>query len=393
MLTRTLLKPVLTLAALALALSSPAYAYQNSPTQDQKPPEPQQQEQKQEQKTDVAPETQAQEPKAAEAPAEKKEEKQGDKKEAKKEEKREAMQQGTPVFWQEPTDIGSRNLLLGPGGDGMKPDLSRVVFQEAPAEGGYSVKWRVRDGAGKTWVAKLGNEAQPETAATRLVWAAGYPTEVTYLAPCVKIENAPKPPDNKSIKRCEGNGFANVRFEARPDEQKRLENWSWDKNQFAGTKEFAGLVVMMALVNNWDLKDTNNKIIYVPGASGGELRYVVSDLGATFGKTGNFITHSRNEPEKYIKTKFVEKVEGGRVKFDYNGKMGSLFDNITVEQAKWIGDVLSQLSEEQVKDAFRAANYPAEDVEGLAQEVLARINSLHTLGGPAAANATGQPQQ
>jgi hypothetical protein len=323
------------------------------------------------------------------------EDKKDGKKDEKKDEKKEAAQQGTPVFWQEPTDIGSRNLLAGPGGDGMKPDFSRVVFVEAPAEGGYSVKWRVRDAAGKTWVAKLGNEAQPETAAARLVWAAGYPTEINYLVPCVKIENAPKPPENKSIKRCEGNGFSNVRFEARPGEYKRLDNWSWDKNPFSGSKEFAGLVVMMGLVNNWDLKDTNNKLIYVPGGEGsaGELRYVISDLGATFGKTGNFITHSRNEPKKYIKTSFVEKVEGGRVKFDYNGKKGSLFDNITVEQAKWIGDLLSQLSEEQVKDAFRAANYAPEEIEGLAQEVLARINSLHSLGGPAAADGTGQQQQ
>jgi hypothetical protein len=144
---------------------------------------------------------------------------------------------------------------------------------------------------------------------------------------------------------------------------------------------------MMALLNNWDLKDANNKIIYAEGSGGaGELRYVISDLGATFGKTGGPIAHSRNEPKKYIKTGFVSKIEGDRVKFDYHGKMGSLFNHITIEQAKWIGDILAQLSEEQVKDAFRAANYTPEEVEGLAQEVLARINALHNL--PAAAGAT-----
>jgi hypothetical protein len=311
-------------------------------------------------------------------------------KEEKKEEKKEAMAQGTPVFWQEPTDISSRNLLLGPGGEEMKPDLKQVVFEEAAAEGGYSVKWRVRDAAGRHWVAKLGNEAQPETVATRLVWAAGYPTEVNYLVPCVQIANAPKPPGDKGIKRCEGKGFANVRFEARPDGHKRLEEWSWRDNPFKGTKEFAGFVVLMGLLNNWDLKDANNKVVYVPGDGGGELRYVVSDLGATFGKTGNFITHSRNEPEKYVKTGFVDKVEGNLVHFDYSGKNSGLFDNINVEQAKWVGDILSQLSEEQVKDAFRAANYKPEEIEALAQEVLGRINALHSLPAPAAA-ATPAP--
>ena len=84
-----------------------------------------------------------------------------------------------------------------------------------------------------------------------------------------------------------GDGYANVRFEARPENVKRLDMWSWNENPFKGTNEFAGLVVMMGLLNNWDLKDTNNKIVYVPGAdaSSGELRYVISDLGATLGKT------------------------------------------------------------------------------------------------------------
>ena len=311
-------------------------------------------------------------------------------KEAKKDEKKEAAPQGTPVFWQEPSDVASRNLLLGPGGDEMKPDLKQVIWEETLPEG-YSVKWRVRDASGRKWVVKVGNEAQPETVATRLIWAAGYPTEINYLYPCVKIVNAPKP--RKEVKKCEGDGYSNVRFEARPDNYKRLEEWSWDRNPFAGTKEFAGFVVLMGLLNNWDLKDSNNKIIYVPaeGGGGGELRYVVSDLGATFGKTGNFITHSRNEPEKYVKTEFVDKVEGDRVKFEYNGKKGSLFDNVTVEQAKWIGDILARLSEEQVKDAFRAANYTPNEVEALAQEVMGRINSLRRLPAPAASAAAPAP--
>src|SRR5688500_15338532 len=57
------------------------------------------------------------------------------KKEEKKDDKKEAMPEGKPVLWQEPTDIASRNLLLGPGGEGMKPDLSQVIW-EATEDGG-----------------------------------------------------------------------------------------------------------------------------------------------------------------------------------------------------------------------------------------------------------------
>ena len=35
---------------------------------------------------------------------------------------------------------------------------------------------------------------------------------------------------------------------------------------------------MMALINNWDLKDSNNVIIKVRGDNGDELRYTISDL-------------------------------------------------------------------------------------------------------------------
>jgi hypothetical protein len=284
--------------------------------------------------------------------------------------------QGTPVLWREPVDIESRDLFNGPGGESMKPDLSRVTFIRDQAGGGYSTNYRVRDGAGNIWVAKLRAEAQPETAAVRLVWAVGYMTEINYLAPCVKIEGAPA----SSVKRCEGGGFANVKFEARPKHVRRLENWRWADNVFKGTKEFQGLIVLMSLINNWDLKDDNNKIVFVPDGSGGpELRYILSDLGATFGKTGGFLSRSRNKPEDFAKSRFVEGVEGNRVRFSYSGKNSSLFGDITVEQAKWIGGWLSRLSDRQISDAFRAANYNPDEVQSLTRAVRARIDQLTAL--------------
>jgi hypothetical protein len=238
-------------------------------------------------------------------------------------------------------------------------------------------------------VAKVGPEAQSETAAVRLVWAVGYTTEINYLAPCVKIEGAPKA--SSKLPRCQGDGFANVRFEARPEEFDRLDEWKWDENPFKDTKELKGLVVLMALLNNWDLKDTNNKIIYVP-ANGGELHHVVSDLGATFGKTGNLplfwrITRSRNSPEDYAKASFVEEVKDGQVYFRYGGKNQDLFDDIQVEEARWIGGWLTRLTDAQVADAFRAANYSPEDVRLLTESVRSRIEELNEIGRPAAARS------
>jgi hypothetical protein len=274
---------------------------------------------------------------------------------------------GTPVMWKEPVDISSRDLFLGPGGEAMKPDLSRVVFVEKKT-GGYSTKYRVRDGSDNEWVVKVGNEAQSDTVASRLLWAIGYPAEISYLAPRVTIENK--------------GTLENARFEARPKEIDRLKIWSWDNNPFKGTKEFQGLKVMMLFLNNWDIKDDNTKILEVQNKETGatELHYIVSDLGGTLGKTGGFASRTRNKPSDFLKSKFIEKVEGNTVRFHYNGKRGDLFRDITVEQAAWVGELLSRLSEQQIRDALRAGNYSPQETDALMQALTARINELKNLG-------------
>ncbi len=283
----------------------------------------------------------------------------------KKAKDKESLPNAPAVLWREPTDIASRDLFLGPGGEAMKPDLSHVTFIEVQATG-HTKKWRVRDGAGREWVVKFGNEAQPETAASRLVWAAGYYTDITYFVPEVNIE---------------GKGVVkNVRFEARPKDIKRYDvEWDWDDNPFKGTNELQGLKVLMVLLNNWDLKNSNHRVLLSKDEN--ELRYIVSDLGVAFGKTGNSITHNRNRPEEFVKTKFVKNVDGNSILFDFHATHDQMLRNVSVGQAKWIGNILSQLSDQQIGDAFRAANYSPEEIEMLTKSVRARINELVSLPG------------
>ena len=53
--------------------------------------------------------------------------------------------------------------------------------------------------------------------------------------------------------------------------------------------------------------------------------------------------------------------------------------NIPRSDARWIGGLLAQLSPEQIRDAFRAAGYSPEQVEGFAAVLQARIAELNTL--------------
>jgi hypothetical protein len=275
---------------------------------------------------------------------------------------------GTAVLWQ-PVNTSSLDLYDGPGGDEMQPDLSSIKFIKEEKRG-HNKKFRISDGKGRIWIAKLGREAQPETAAVRLLYGLGYKTEINYLVPSLTIP---------------GKGtFKNVRLEARPNDVKRAGEWKWRSNPFVGSKELQGLKIMMIFMTNWDLLDLQNEILHKDG----ENHYVVSDLGATFGKLGNnnlpiFFRLGRKtgSAKHYVKTRFVKGVERGEVKFAFKGKGRKLMKGITVAEARWLSNLLNKLSDQQIRDIFRAANYGPGDVDLFTRAVKNKIHELDTAVG------------
>ncbi len=268
------------------------------------------------------------------------------------------------VMW-EPVNIPTMDLFKGPGGDSMRPDLSKIEFIKEE-KGGHNKKYRIKDGSGKVWVAKLGREARPETAAVRLLHGIGYKTEINYLVPSITIP---------------GKGtFKNVRLEARPDNVERLEEWKWKKNPFVGTRELQALKILMVFMTNWDVLDLQNKVIEVDG----EHHYIISDLGATFGKLGNNnfpiiyrLGRKTGRPQAYAKTQLIRRVEpDGEVILSYKGKNRGVFKGVMVEDARWLSTLMSKLTDKQIGDAFRAANYSPAEVAMYVSTVKRKIAEL-----------------
>ena len=52
---------------------------------------------------------------------------------------------------------------------------------------------------------------------------------------------------------------------------------------------------------------------------------------------------------------------------------------IPIAHARWIGSLLAQLSDEQLRDAFRVANYPEGVTESYVSALRERINQLTQL--------------
>ncbi|MBC8028888.1 MAG: hypothetical protein H7Z16_02160 [Pyrinomonadaceae bacterium] len=306
---------------------------------------------------------------------------------------------GTDLIWREPGDIASRDLRYGPGAPQLGPAAPFTFIEED--KDGESPKFKVKDAQGVEWVVKLGTEAQSETVATRLVWGVGYFAEEAYFFDRVRINRLPKL--SRGMEYVGRRGvIRGARFEPRRRGVKRGDTWDWDKNPFQGTRELDGLKVLMILLNNYDARALNNRVLYVDdGVDGPEAQHVVTDLGATLGRAGGLGgKRSKNDLKDFLSTRFVTGVEkDGSVEFDYDtrpSKLGmfSVFyppyyrgqvkkeksmRGIPIENARWIGSLLSQLTDDQLRDAFRAARYNPSTMEGYVRALRQRINQLTRL--------------
>ena len=186
------------------------------------------------------------------------------------------------VLWREPIEIGSRNLFYGPGGEQHQPH-GPFTFVEEDLNGS-NPKYVVRDRDKVKWTIKLGMEARPETVASRLVWAVGYFTNEDYFLQDLQVDEMPAHLKRGGKLIGPGGSMHAARLKRHLEDQKKIENWKWRDDPLTGTRELNGLKVMMALINNWDLKDDNNALYGWKNAT--DRVYIVSDLGASFGTTG-----------------------------------------------------------------------------------------------------------
>jgi hypothetical protein len=294
-------------------------------------------------------------------------------------------------LWRDPGDIAKRNLIYGSGGRAHAPDPKSTFsfVKEDPLA--TNPKFDVVDGRGVEWRVKLGQESQSETAATRFLWAAGYFVDEDYFVSKLTVKGLPTLQRGQEFVS-PGGVVHGARLERKRTTVEKLGHWDWYDNPFVGQREMNGLRVMMALMNSWDLKAVNNAIYVV----GSECQYEVSDVGATFGRTGKAGTRSKGEPQDYADSQFIAKVGPTSVDFVLHSRpfflsaiaissyrersrMEEITKDIPRADARWLGQRLSRLSDRQIRDAFRAAGYGAGDVDILAKAIRKRIAALKAL--------------
>lgn len=298
-------------------------------------------------------------------------------------------------LWRQP-DIPSENLFYGAGGAEHQP-RGPFVFEKEDLEG-TNPKFDVRDADGVKWKMKLGAEARPEPVAARFVWAVGYHTDEDYFLEEAQVTGLPEHLHRGGDKIERGGIMRAVRLK-RQQNEKKVGGWNWRDNRFVGTRELDGLRVMMAMIDNWDLKDVNNAVRDLKGPGGAvEREFLVSDLGASFGTTGRKISHeaSKGNLDAYKKAKFIIEARPDSVDFAVPSRPEALlvFDapeyvsrvnmewigkQIPIQNVRWIAGLLSQLTDQQIRDAFRAGGYLGPELDGFTFAFEHRIAELKKL--------------
>jgi hypothetical protein len=242
-----------------------------------------------------------------------------------------------------------RDLFWGVGGRRLAPDPSVHYTVIEIKRGGFSRGYTVLDPKRREWSAKFPPEASTEVVASRIHWGIGYHQPPIYYVPEWYADKATS--ENPQLP---------ARFrEKKPDLHGLDTNdtWSYYQNPFVGTRELNGLLTLQVMLGNSDLKDENTAIYTLTERFEGATRwYVARDLGHTFGRTG-VIDAPRGDVEVFEQTPFIKGVSNGKVRFEYGGRHGVLFENITPDHVRWICGRLAKLTDRQWQDAFRAGGY------------------------------------
>lgn len=251
-------------------------------------------------------------------------------------------------LWRPRPDVASLDLYFGPGGRALAPDPSADYILIEKETEGYSDGYDVVGPGGLEWSVKIGEEAQTEVVASRLLWAAGYHQPPTYYVPHWRLVGGANP----GLK-------GPARFRPKVAWLDKTGEWPWHHNPFVGTQPYRGLIVLNLMINNADLRTPNNVIYDLPIPRDGARRwYVVRDLGGSLGATG-FVYGTRNDIDGFERQGFVTR-DGDDVVFDYHGRHRELIDILSAADVVWAAERWRELTPSQWHAAFDAAGYTPE---------------------------------
>ncbi len=294
------------------------------------------------------------------------------------------------LLWHDPGDV-SKIDLGGAVGTGIAAPKAPFTFLKEDMSG-TQPKVSVKDGSGRIWVAKFGNEVKPECLTWRIPVAVGYYVEPSYYVASGQFVGMGALQRKTPFVQQDGH-FKDARFQIRDPNFKYLDDqtWKWATNPFAGTKELKGLEILIMMASNWDNKDgtsgpgNSNTGVFQRVVDGRrELIYSFTDWGSGMGFWGDKGGQSDWACLDYTRqtADFVKGVVNGQVVFGYDGHHNADFKtNIHPADIAWLMKYLGQIRDEQIRTALQACGATPSEVDCFTKAIRARIEELRKVGG------------
>ena len=281
---------------------------------------------------------------------------------------------GPAVLWRDPGSVASKDLFWGPGSKDRAPKPPFTFVEENLK--GTVPKIVVTDAAGVEWGVKFEAEAHSEVAANRIMWAFGYPVEEMYYLHNGVVQGLKQLRRGGDHINSSGKFERGARFKRDDPSLDKVGGWALLDNPFRNEPSFSGLLILLALTNNWDTDLTRNTELFNHKKPDGSIEqiYMVGDLGASFGRFDD--PPKKWMLDQYRKDKLIEKVEADAIVLNYRA-YGTPPKRIPMEHARWFAKMSSKLTRGQVKAAFDAAGTLPADIDGFVDVFMSKLAELH----------------
>jgi hypothetical protein len=295
----------------------------------------------------------------------------------------------THRIWRDPGPVTALDAIYGPGPPGSGPQPPFQFLEEHATGSQPTVS--VRDGRGRVWRVKWGQEVRCETFAVRFASSCGYFAEETHFVGSGTIAGATTLQRARACIDERDGTFHDARFElddAAVTKMFEEHSWAWNDNPFVGTQELSGLKLVVMLLSNWDTKDrrdvargSNTAIFeHVLPDRRREARYLLTDWGGSLGRWGsNAATRGRWDAEGFAEQTpgFVTGVANGCVTFGYVGqRTADVAEGIALEHVRWFTRYLEPLTEDYLSRALRVSGASPEDTPRFVAALRDRIDQL-----------------
>jgi hypothetical protein len=288
--------------------------------------------------------------------------------------------------WQDPGNISQKDLFQGPGTRFRTNESVTCDYAGLPHSSGMTPKFLCKLADGSVVKVKYGRdngEVYGEVMGSRLFWALGFGTDTEYPVQviCNGCSNDPfKHGGNAGNQVSFMPAVIEEKVPGKTLETKDDEGWSFDelkdltseRDGGASVAEQDALRLLAAFVQHGDNKAANQKIICPKGSlpegatSLAECQkpfMYVSDLGATFGKGaqgGLILAKTKATLDAWADEPLWKNERKCKTNLDMINviffQRGTLSDPVISEAGRqMLADLLSQLSDQQLADMFRAS--------------------------------------